>query len=241
MRVWKRGHGPVYGTETNTCAEGGRSWGFRPSGRVPLILPASMVFTSLVAQFRQKPYSLFYAQKGGFVKAVCDFPAFPQIFGNILKKGALSGDGSGEVELGGGTRRWDVCFVFWADRGPGASCPYGEGPRRALVTFPRWKVTRGQGGAAPQSYLQARFNVSRRRRLLDRDGAAPQSYLQARFDVSPPQAAFGPGWRSAPQISSNKYRHPQPAGGSYGGLALRFLNVRRRCPPFLLTEGGRAC
>ena len=133
------------------------------------------------------------------------------------------------------------CFVFWADRGPGASCPYGEGPRRALVTFPRWKVTRGQGGAAPQSYLQARFNVSRRRRLLDRDGAAPQSYLQARFDVSPPQAAFGPGWRSAPQISSNKYRHPQPAGGSHGGLALRSLNVRRRCPPFLLTGGGRAC
>ena len=110
-----------------------------------------------------------------------------------------------------------VCLVFWADRGPGASCPYGEGPRRALVTFPRWKVTRGQGGAAPQSYLQARF------------------------DVSPPQAAFGPGWRSAPQISSNKYRHPQPAGGSHGGLALRSLNVRRRCPPFLLTGGGRAC
>ena len=48
-----------------------------------------------------------------------------------------------------------VCLVFWADRGPGASCPYGEGPRRALVTFPRWKVTRGFGGAAPQSYLQA--------------------------------------------------------------------------------------
>ena len=133
------------------------------------------------------------------------------------------------------------CRVFWADRGPGASCPDGEGPRRALVTFPRWKVTRGSGGAAPQSYLQARFNVSRRRRLLGRDGAAPQSYSQARFDVSPPQAALGPGWRSAPQISSNKYRHPQPAGGSYGGLALRFLNVRRRCPPFLLTEGGRAC
>ena len=110
-----------------------------------------------------------------------------------------------------------TCLVFWADRGPGASCPYGEGPRRALVTFPRWKVTRGSGGAAPQSYLQARF------------------------DVSPPQAALGPGWRSAPQISSNKYRHPQPAGGSHGGLALRYLNLRRRCPPFLLTEGGRAC
>ena len=99
-----------------------------------------------------------------------------------------------------------VCFVFWADRGPGASCPSGEGPRRALVTFPRWKVTQGSGGAAPQSYLQARF------------------------DVSPPQAALRSRWRSAPQISSNKYRHPQPAGGSYGGLALRFLNVRRRCP-----------
>ena len=110
-----------------------------------------------------------------------------------------------------------VCLVFWADRGPGASCPYGEGPRRALVTFPRWKVTRGSGGAAPQSYSQARF------------------------DVSPPQAALGPGWRSTPQISSHKYRHLQPAGGSHGGLALRFLNVRRRCPPFLLTEGGRAC
>ena len=129
-----------------------------------------------------------------------------------------------------------VCLVFWADRGPGASCPYGEGPRRALVTFPRWKVTRGDG-LRPQ----ARFEANRRRRLLGRDGAAPQSYLQARFDVSPPQAALGPGWRSTPQISSNKYRHPQPAGGSHGGLALRSLNVRRRCPPFLLTEGGRAC
>ena len=44
-----------------------------------------------------------------------------------------------------------VCLVFWADRGPGASCPYGEGPRRALVTFPRWKVTRGvRGGAEPR-------------------------------------------------------------------------------------------
>ena len=59
-----------------------------------------------------------------------------------------------------------VCLVFWADRGPGASCPYGEGPRRALVTFPRWKVTRGDGGAAPQNCPQARFDVSRRRRLL---------------------------------------------------------------------------
>ena len=39
------------------------------------------------------------------------------------------------------------CLVFWADRGPGASCPYGEGPRRALVTFPRWKVTQGMGCA----------------------------------------------------------------------------------------------
>ena len=66
------------------------------------------------------------------------------------------------------------CFVFWADRGPGASCPYGEGPRRALVTFPRWKVTRGFG-LRPQ----ARFEANRRRRLLGRDGAAPQSYPQA--------------------------------------------------------------
>ena len=72
-----------------------------------------------------------------------------------------------------------VCLVFWADRGPGASCPYVEGPRRALVTFPRWKVTRGSGLCS-----QARFDVSRRRRLLGRDGAAPQSYLQARFDIS---------------------------------------------------------
>ena len=69
------------------------------------------------------------------------------------------------------------CLVCWADRGPGASCPYGEGPRRALVTFQRWKVMRGSGGAAPQSYPQARFNISRRRRLLDRDGAAPQSCI----------------------------------------------------------------
>ena len=68
-----------------------------------------------------------------------------------------------------------VCFVFWAGRGPGASCPYGEGPRRALVTFPRWKVTQGRGGAAPQSYPQARFGVSRRRLLLGRDSAAPRS------------------------------------------------------------------
>ena len=68
-----------------------------------------------------------------------------------------------------------VCLVFWADRGPGASCPYGEGPRRALVTFPRWKVTQGRGGAAPQSYPQARFGVSRRRLLLGRDSAAPRS------------------------------------------------------------------
>ena len=44
-----------------------------------------------------------------------------------------------------------VCLVFWADRGPGASCPYGEGPRRASVTFPRWKVTRGvRGRSAPK-------------------------------------------------------------------------------------------
>ena len=57
-------------------------------------------------------------------------------------------------------------------QGPGASCPYGEGPRRALVTFPRWKVTQGFGGAAPQSDPQARFDVSRRRRLLSRDDAA---------------------------------------------------------------------
>ena len=63
-----------------------------------------------------------------------------------------------------------VCLVFWADRGPGASCPYGEGPRRALVTFPRWNVTRGNG-LRPQ----ARSGVSRRRRLLGRDGAAPRS------------------------------------------------------------------
>ena len=63
-----------------------------------------------------------------------------------------------------------VCFVFWADRGPGASCPYGEGPRRALVTFPRWKVTRGDG-LRPQ----ARFEANRCRRLLGRDGAAPRS------------------------------------------------------------------
>ena len=61
-----------------------------------------------------------------------------------------------------------VCLVFWADRGPGASCPYGEGPRCALVTFPRWKVTRGDG-LCPQ----ARFEANRRRRLLGRDGAAP--------------------------------------------------------------------
>ena len=162
MRVWKRGHGPVYGTETNTCAEGGRSWGFRPSGRVPLILPASMVFTSLVTQFRQKPYSLFYAQKGGFVKAVCDFPAFPQIFGNTLKRGGLEPRRFGRSSAGPRhPPAGPVCLVFWADRGPGASCPYGEGPRRALVTFPRWKVTRGFGGAAPQSYPQARSGVSR--------------------------------------------------------------------------------
>ena len=77
-----------------------------------------------------------------------------------------------------------VCLVFWADRGPGASCPSGEGPRRALVTFPRWKVTRGSGLRS-----QARFDVSRRRRLLGRDGAAPQNC---------PQAALGPRWRSAP-------------------------------------------
>ena len=84
-----------------------------------------------------------------------------------------------------------VCFVFWADRGPGASCPYGEGPRRALVTFPRWKVTRGDGGAAPQSYPQARF------------------------DVSPPQAALGPGWRSAPKLPTGtlQYKPPQAALG----------------------------
>ena len=80
------------------------------------------------------------------------------------------------------------CLVFWADRGPGASCPYAEGPRRALVTFPRWKVTRGSGGAAPQNCPQARFGVSRRRRLLGQDGAAPQSYPQARSGVSRFQA-----------------------------------------------------
>ena len=112
-----------------------------------------------------------------------------------------------------------VCLVFWADRGPGASCPYGEGPRRALVTFPRWKVTRGSGGAAPQSYLQARFNVSRRRRLLGRDGAAPQSYSQARFDVSPPQAALGPRWRSAPKLFTGTLRRKPAAGGSWAGMA----------------------
>ena len=57
------------------------------------------------------------------------------------------------------------CLVCWADRGPGASCPYGEGPRRALVTFPRWKVTRGRGGAAPQSCPQARQSLRYRSRF----------------------------------------------------------------------------
>ena len=70
-----------------------------------------------------------------------------------------------------------VCFAFWADRGPGASCPYGEGPRRALVTFPRWKDTQG-GWAAPA-------------------GA---------FRGQPPQAALGPRWRSAPKLSAGALR-----------------------------------
>ena len=73
-----------------------------------------------------------------------------------------------------------VCLVFWADRGPGASCPYGEGPRRALVTFPRWNVTRGNG-LRPQ----ARSGVSRRRRLLGRDGAAPQENLHQQLISKP--------------------------------------------------------
>ena len=39
--------------------------------------------------------------------------------------------------------------VYWADRGPGAICAYPGGPRRALVTFARSKVTRGSGRHPP--------------------------------------------------------------------------------------------
>ena len=88
-----------------------------------------------------------------------------------------------------------VCLVFWADRGPGASCPYGEGPRRALVTFQRWKVMRGSGGAAPQSYPQARFNISRRRRLLAEMAQRPKavSYCPAPPDFFVPPLHFPAG------------------------------------------------
>ena len=51
------------------------------------------------------------------------------------------------------------CFVFWADRGPGASCPFGEGPRRALVTFPRWKVTRGNGGVQRPKVIRRHASI----------------------------------------------------------------------------------
>ena len=46
-------------------------------------------------------------------------------------------------------------FVFWADRGPGAFRPSGEGPRRLLVPFGRSKGTRGLGDAIPRSYNKA--------------------------------------------------------------------------------------
>ena len=96
------------------------------------------------------------------------------------------------------------CFVFWADRGPGASCPYGEGPRRALVTFPRWKVTRGEW-AAPA-------------------GA---------FRGQPPQAALGPRWRSAPKLPTGTLRckPPQAALGPKRSCAPPCPGPKQKAPP----------
>ena len=84
-----------------------------------------------------------------------------------------------------------VCLVFWADRGPGASCPYGEGPRRALVTFPRWKVTRGDGGAAPRENPH-------RRLILKPIGKHSTNWMVLSTGRTYPKPAGA--FRSAPQL-----------------------------------------
>ena len=114
-----------------------------------------------------------------------------------------------------------VCFVFWADRGPGASCPYGEGPRRALVTFPRWKVTQGQGGRSTPKLPAGAFR-----------GQPPQAALGPRGRSTPGKpasAALGPGWRSAPKLSAGSLRRKPAAGGSWAGIAQRPATVSY-CP-----------
>ena len=91
-----------------------------------------------------------------------------------------------------------VCLVFWADRGPGASCPYGEGPRRALVTFPRWKVTRGSGAQCPGEtrigglYQNLPAGIVRTEWHF-RPGESTQSPL-GRFDApqTPDDSSWGP-------------------------------------------------
>ena len=106
-----------------------------------------------------------------------------------------------------GTRQWGrFAWSFGQTGVRGLPALTGRAPRRALVTFPQWKVTRGLG-LRPQ----ARFEANRRRRLLGRDGAAPQSYLQARFDVGPPQAALRPRWSSAQKLPADAHR-PPPRG-----------------------------
>ena len=70
-----------------------------------------------------------------------------------------------------------VCLVFWADRGPGASCPYWEGPPTRFGDFP-----------AVESHAGVR--------------AAPAGA----FRGQPPQAALGPRWRSAPKLSAGALR-----------------------------------
>ena len=121
-----------------------------------------------------------------------------------------------------------ICFVFWADRGPGASCPYGEGPRRALVTFPRWKVTRGFGGAAPQSCPQTRFDVSPPQAALGPRWRSAPKLPAGTLRCKPPQAALGPRCRSAPKLPTGTLGCNPAAGGSWAKMSQRPGNSYRR-------------
>ena len=82
-----------------------------------------------------------------------------------------------------------VCLVFWADRGPGASCPYGEGPPARFGDFP-----------AVESHAGAR-------------GRSAPKLSTGTLRCKPPQAALRPGWRSAPKLSAGTLRcKPLPGG-----------------------------
>ena len=82
------------------------------------------------------------------------------------------------------------------------------------------------GGAAPQSYPQARFDISRHRRLLGRDGAAPQSSPQARFDISRRR-----------QLLGREHSSPRSCGGAR--QSVRLIRKNPQSQPHILFSSRR--